>query len=194
MIGDKNLQLASNLDATAASTLGFQITPDVITSTQVRDLMAGCQLYARVCIRTSFTSAAIFGTTVFSVRVSSASLAGSVIDSNPYDYLIPSIGASEIIPTASLTKGTVVHFPLNAQASQYVIPGLFGHDARGDRVLMGAVSHWDTTGDPSLPTRFTPTAGNWDMDIVLAPDNGVAVAGANYQAIGPFYPTAITQV
>jgi hypothetical protein len=194
MIGDQALQVAANLAATTVSTNGFQLTPNAISATQLRDLTAGCPLYARVTIRSDWTTAAqASALTTFAMRVYSAELVGGALDNAVYDYLIPKIGTSEPITTASLTKGRVIYFALNPQNYSNSLIGLSNHDARGNLLLFGS-AFTVNAANPAAPAALTPLTGNWDLDIVMATDSGVSVVVANYQNDGPFYPTAITQV
>lgn len=194
MIGDQALQVATNLVATSVTNPGFQLTPNAISATQLRDLTAGCPVYARVTIRSNWTTAAE-GTalTTFAMRAYSSELRGGAFDNAVYDYLIPKIGTSEPLLTASLTTGRVIYFALNPQNFSSTLPLFGSHDARGNLLLYGS-AFTVNAANPAAPAPLTPLTGNWDLDIVMATDSGVSVVGANYQNEGPFYPTAITQV
>lgn len=207
MIGDKNLQLASNIAVTGATTPGYLQTPDVINATQLRDLGAGCPIYAQVTIKSDFveTEGAV-SVAKFCVRAwnvwpavmpasQPAPVGGAAIDNGVFEYLIPQIGVSETIPLSDLTVGKVITFPINGQALS-VAPLLspWIHDARGMRYVFGTATFYSVSLGLNSPALTTPAGGTFDMDIVLSPSTGVRVAGANKQAEGPFYPTAITQV
>ena len=193
MIADKNLQLASALDATNCTNLGYQLTLDTIDATQLRDLGAGCQLFCQVTIRSNWTTDAAFGLTTFGLKADTVVRRSTAFDNLVYDHLIPYVGISEPIPTTTLTAGRVISFPINAQALNNVLPGLAAHDSRGMRYLFGSVNNLDVIV-PNSPVGKAPTGGTYDMDIVAVTSNGVYVAGANKQSEAPFYPTAITQV
>jgi hypothetical protein len=195
MIADKNLQLASSLDATDCATTGMQSTPNCINMTQLRDFAAGCPLYARICIRSDFTiDSGAAGVTSFAVRISNTEwTAGNFFDNGVFEYLLPKIGASETFATQSLTAGKIIHVAINPQAFSTNLAGLIAHDARGTQYIYATAVHYNATTIAS-PALQTPTGGAWDLDFVLSIDQGVYTAGSNKQFEGPFYPTNITRV
>jgi hypothetical protein len=207
MIADKNLQLASSLDVSLATTPGYLQTADSIDTTQLRDLGAGCPIYGQITIRSDFVeddgavSVALFAlrgwTNWPGVMPASfpAPVGSAAIDNSVFEYLIPRVGQSETIPLSDLKAGKVITFPINGQAlAAAPLLSPWSHDARGMRYLFGTATFWSVSAGLNAPTLVTPVSGTFDFDIVLSPSNGVQTINGLKQAEGPFYPTAITQV